>query len=194
MPAKSDITPLIQRAECGDQAGAAELAAVVYDRLRAIAQEQMARERPGHSLAATDLVHEAYVRLVGPAGEPVRWGGRTPFRLAAVEAMHRILVDHARRRGAVKRGGGRARLTLSGVVDLASDENAEEILAFDGAFLRLSEQMPEAAAVVRMRFYAGLSVEQTAETLGVSERTVNREWTYARAFLAREMSREDGRE
>jgi RNA polymerase sigma factor (TIGR02999 family) len=150
----------------------------------------MRDERTGHTLQATALVHEAYVRLLGAEGAGVAWSGLSHFYAAAGEAMRRILVEHARKRGAVVRGGGRAALDLSGVADLATRATEAQIVSLDGAFGRLEQEMPVAAAVVRLRFYAGLSVEQTAKALGMSGRTVIREWTYARAWLVRELSQD----
>ncbi len=155
---------------------------LVYDQLRAVAQRALAAERPDHTLQATALVHEAYLKLVGEREIP--WASRAHFYVAAAEAMRRILIDHARARGRVKRGGGgRARLTLSDVTDLAS--KPDQILRFDEAFGRLEGESPEVAAIVRLRFFAGLSVEQTAEALGLSTSTVDRRWAFARAWLYR---------
>jgi RNA polymerase sigma factor (TIGR02999 family) len=177
----SPATRLALAAGAGDRRAADALLPLVYDQLRAIAHERMAMERPGHTLQATALVHEAYVKLVGAGDIP--WSGRAGFFYAASEAMRRILIDHARRRNAQKRQEPAVRATLHDIADLASAEDSSEILAFDEAFLRLEGEHPQAAAVVRLRFYAGLSVEQTAEALSVSPRTVNREWTFARAWL-----------
>jgi RNA polymerase sigma factor (TIGR02999 family) len=182
--AEQDPSPasrLIVAAGAGDPRAAEDLLPLVYGQLRAIAESRMASERPGHTLQATALVHEAYVKLVG--GGEIPWSGRAGFLHAASEAMRRILIDHARRRNAQKREGPAVRPTLKDVADLASAEDSFEILAFDEAFLRLEGEHPKAAAVVRLRFYAGLSVEQAAEALGISPRTVNREWTFARAWL-----------
>lgn len=168
----------------------------VYDQLRAIARRQIVDERPGHTLQATALVHEAYLRL---AKAGVSWSSPGAYYTAAAEAMRRILIEHARRRGAVKRGGGpdggggrpAARLVdLGGVLDLAASEDPQEIVSLDAAIVRLEEQTPVAGAVVRLRFFAGLTVEQTARALGVSSRTVNREWRYGRAWLYRALTEE----
>ena len=177
----SPATRLILAAGVGDRRAADELLPLVYDQLRAIAQERMAAERPGHTLQATALVHEVYLKLAGASDIP--WSGRAGFLYAASESMRRILIDHARRRNAQKRERPQARPTLRDVADLASAEDSFEILAFDEAFLRLEHEYPAAAAVVRLRFYAGLSVQETAAALSVSPRTVNREWTFARAWL-----------
>ena len=159
-----------------------DLLPLVYDELRAIARQRMAQENPGHTLQTTALVHEAYVRLAG--GGDARFANRAHFFHAAAEAMRRILTEHARRRGSMKRGGGQ-RLAPSNVLDLAAAPDSEQILALDDAIRRLEQEMPQAAAVVRLRFYAGLSVDDAAEALGIAPRTVNREWTYARAWLFR---------
>lgn len=156
---------------------------LVYGKLREIAAQRMAGERPGHTLDATGLVHEAYLKLVhGPLG----WHGKAQFYAAAAEAMRRILVDHARARGRGKRGGGRTRLPLD-VVELASREDPSEILSVDEAVRRLEERDPRMAEIVKLRFFAGLSDEETARALGITDRTVRREWTLARAFLQREL-------
>ena len=156
----------------------------MYDQLRELARQRMAGERDGHTLQATALVHEVYLRLAGGAG--AAWSSRTQFFFAAAEAMRRILIDHARARGQLKRGGGRRRVPLN-VLDLAADEQIPEILALDEAILRLEQDAPGVAAVVRLRFYAGLSIDETAQTLGISRSTVKREWTYARARLFSEL-------
>lgn len=168
------------------------LAEQVYEQLRAIARREMSQERPGHTLQATALVHEAYLRLA-KAGVP--WSSPGAYYTAAADAMRRILIEHARRRGAEKRGGGQpaaALVDLGGVLDLAEAEDPEQIVSLDGAIRRLEEETPVAGAVVRLRFFAGLTVEQTAQALGVSSRTVNREWRYGRAWLYRVLTEEDG--
>jgi len=152
----------------------------VYEELRAIAQARMAAERQEHTLQATALVHEAYMRLVGDGG--LAWADRAQFYHAAAEAMRRILIEHARKRGRVKRGGDRKRLPVS-VLDLAAAEDSAEILAVEEAIRRLEGEDREAAAVVRLRFFAGLSVEETSQALARSPRSVAREWAYARARL-----------
>jgi RNA polymerase sigma factor (TIGR02999 family) len=156
------------------------LAELVYDELRKVAQRRLAEERPGHTLQATALVHEVYLKLSEGRQKP--WSGRAEFFAAAAEAMRRILIDHARRRGAEKRGGGRRPLPLN-VVDLTELDNPAMILALDEAIVRLEREEPRVAAVVRLRFYAGLTAEETAEALGQSRRTVMRDWEYARAWL-----------
>jgi RNA polymerase sigma factor (TIGR02999 family) len=160
---------------------------LVYDQLRGAAQMQLAGERgggAGHTLSATALVHEAYLRLAGPREVP--WAGRAHFYAAAAQAMRRILLDHARTRA--RRSGGPVPLEGIGDVAALAGADSEQIVAVDGALTRLESEDPEAAAVVRLRFYAGLSVEQAAEALGLSPRTAARLWTYARAVLYRALS------
>jgi RNA polymerase sigma factor (TIGR02999 family) len=180
----NDITYLLQRAGAGDPEAASELLPLVYEQLRARARKEMAGERPGHSLQPTALVHEAYLRLIGT--RQLTWDGRAHFYVAAAEAMRRILIEHARKRGRVKRGGGQRRVPLS-VVDLAERCDVEEIVSLDDAIRRLEERDKRMADVVRLRFYTGLSETETAAALGVTGRTVRREWALARAWLLREL-------
>jgi len=163
------------------------LFSVVYAQLRAAAQQRVASERPDHTLQATALVHEAYMRLLESG---MTFTSPGAFHHAAAEAMRRILIEHARRHGRRKRGGGRSRLDLDGVLDLAAAGDPEQIESLVSALGRLEEQTPLAGAVVRLRFYAGLSIEETARALGVSSRTVNREWRYGRAWLYRTLEDE----
>ena len=152
----------------------------VYAELRAAARAQLRYERSDHTLQATALVHEAYLRLLG--GAYPNWNDRQHFFRAAAEAMRRILVEHARRRARVKRGANPIRVSLPDV-DSATNHDPVEILALDEAIRRLEEQDPSAADIVRLRFFTGLSVEETAQILDLSERTVKREWAFARAWL-----------
>jgi len=161
---------------------AEELLSQVYQELRRLAHHRMKAERPDHTLQSTALVHEAYARLVGN-GE-VDWKNRAHFFHAAAEAMRRILIEHARARSGPKRGGGRVRIPLD-VLDLATQDDPGQILALEEAISRLEQKDAQAARVVRLRFYAGLSVEETAKAIGISERTVKRDWAFARAFLVR---------
>jgi RNA polymerase sigma factor (TIGR02999 family) len=159
-----------------------ELPSIVYSMLKAIAAKQMAGERAGHTLTATALVHEAFLRL-DPGVEPA---DKSEFYHAAAGAMRRILIDHARARGTEKRGGGWRKLeAIEEVADLARDTPPDDILALDDAVARLEREDPEAGAVVRLRFFAGLSGERAAELLGISARQVDREWAFARAYLTR---------
>jgi RNA polymerase sigma factor (TIGR02999 family) len=186
----SDVTRLIDGAAAGDPRAAAELLPLVYDELRRLAAERLANEKSGQTLQPTALVHEAYLRLVAspgrasPGREPgeVQFNGRGHFFAAAAEAMRRILVESARRKGRHKHGGGRERIDLD-QIDPARDEAAERLLAIDEALDRLAAEDPAAAAVVKLRFFAGLTVEESAAALGVSTRTVNRHWEFARAWL-----------
>ena len=161
---------------------------LVYDELRGLARAKLRHEQQGHSLQATALVHEAYIRMLG-ADSP-SWNDRGHFFRAAAEAMRRILIDHARKRVRVKRGGGRIQVTLRDV-DVGTGLPLEDLLALDEAIQRLEGQDPRMAEIVRLRFFAGLSVEETAKALEVSERTVKREWAVARAWLFEAM-RESG--
>jgi RNA polymerase sigma-70 factor, ECF subfamily len=170
-----------------------QLLPLVYDELRRAAQQCLKGERAGHTLQATALVHEAYVKLVGPREIP--WQNRAHFYAAAVQAMRRIMIDHARARTAASRGGGhgeslmeaegarRAALGLSGLPDLDSAEEAAGFLILDAAVARLEGVDPEAAQVVRLRYLGGLTIEQTAEAMGVSAPTVKRSWAFARGWL-----------
>jgi RNA polymerase sigma factor (TIGR02999 family) len=165
-----------------------ELLAAVYDQLRALARQRLRGERAGHTLTATALVHEVYLRL--SQGRRVPWGSEAHFYVAASEAMRQILLDHARSRGRAKRGGGRTRMPLN-VLDLAADAETNQIVALDRHFCRLEHEHPDAAVVVRLRFYAGLTVDRSAEVLGMSPRQVDRLWAYARAWLYRAVQEAD---
>ena len=182
MPGMGEVTRLLADAGRGNRAAAAELMPLIYDELRRLAGARMAQEAPGHTLQATALVHEAYLRLVGD--EDLVWDSRGHFFTAAAEAIRRILIEHARKRNRLKRGGGRQRCPIS-VADLAAEYDLEEILAVDEAVRRLEQEDSQAADVVRLRFYAGLSVEETARALNLSPRSAAREWAYARAWLFR---------
>lgn len=163
-----------------------ELVGMVYAQLRAIAQRQLSQERPGNTLQATALVNEAYLRLVGL--ERIAWQSKGHFFAAAAEAMRRVLIDHARKKNAKKRGGDWAR-TMTSVVDLAADDRLGDFVELDEAVQKLAIEDDRAATVVRLRFLAGLSLEETAEALGVSRSSVDRDWSYARAWLLRELER-----
>jgi RNA polymerase sigma factor (TIGR02999 family) len=168
---------------------AERLSDTVYGHLRAIAQHKLAQERAGHTLQATALVHEAYVRLNVSGSVPVELGPR--FYWAAAEAMRRILIEHARAKKAVKRGGHAERVdwteAVTGVADLARAGNPEQIEALDGAIVRLQEQDARAADVVHLRFFAGLTLDEVGAALGISARSAKRDWEYARAWLLREL-------
>ncbi|MHC5028631.1 MAG: sigma-70 family RNA polymerase sigma factor [Planctomycetota bacterium] len=176
---RTEVTRILNDMQERDDA-AAELLPLVYDQLQAIAQQRMRQERAGHTLQATALVHEVYVRLIGD--RQASWEGRGHFFRAAADAMRRVLIDHARKRNSQKRGGGKPSIPLS-VVDLAVENDPAQILAMDEALTRLEAEDPRAAEVVQLRFFAGLSVDETCEAMGLSERTVMREWAFARARL-----------
>jgi RNA polymerase sigma factor (TIGR02999 family) len=181
------VTMLLEAASAGEAGAATRLMALVYDHLRSIARERLAGERPGHTLQATALVNEAYVRLLGKPG--ATFEGRGHFFRAAAQAMRRILIDHARARNADKRGGGKAALRISGIADVAVLSESEGIMSLDDAILRLEKVDERAAAVVRLRFYAGLPDEWIAETLSLSVRSVRRDWAFARAWLREDLER-----
>ena len=166
-----------------ESAELAQLIPAVYAQLRELARQKMAEERDGHTLQTTALVHEAYLRLFGTG--QVRFESRQHFFRAAAEAMRRILVEHARSRGRVKRGGRKQRVPLD-LADAAAEMDRDDLLALDELISKLAEKSPDAATVVRLRFYVGLSIDQTADALGVNPRSVDREWKYARAWLFRE--------
>lgn len=182
-----DITMLLNRA---DAASGSELLEQVYDQLRRIAQVRMGEERRDHTLQATALVHEAYAKLLGDTD--LSWESRAHFFNAAAQAMRRILIDHARTKNAIKRGGQQNRVPIS-LVDLAEQQDPTEIMALEEALQTLEREDERAAQIVSLRFFAGLSVERTALALGISERTVIREWTFARARLFELMQGESGR-
>ncbi len=187
-----DATMLMAAAANGDRAAADRLMPLVYEQLRKAAQLGLASERAGHTLSATALVHEAYLKLAGPREVP--WGGRAHFYAAAAESMRQILLDHAKARIRLKRGGPDLRresgADFKDVVQLASDD-PEQIVRFNDAFRRLETESPDGAAVVRLRFYAGLSVDQTAEALGLSTSTVDRRWAFARAWLYQQLQQSE---
>jgi RNA polymerase sigma factor (TIGR02999 family) len=169
----------------GDQQASQDLLPLVYEQLRAIAARSMQFERPDHTLQPTALVHEAFLKLVGPRSSP--WAGEAHFFAAAADAMRQILRDHAKAKGRQKRGGKRIREAVN-LADVAAIENSEEILALDEALCRLEQQEPEVGRVVRLRFFAGLSIDQIAELLQIAPRTVDRRWQFARAWLFRELA------
>jgi RNA polymerase sigma factor (TIGR02999 family) len=177
----NEVTRLLSAAERGDPQTAEQLLPLVYDELRQLAVQRLAQERPGHTLQPTALVHEAYLRLIGPGDEP-RWDGRAHFFAAAAEAMRRILVDFARRKHRLKRGGDRQRVDLQ-AVEAASAGPSEDLLALDEALELLAAEDRQKAELVKLRYFAGLSVEEAARCLGLSRATADRYWAYARAWL-----------
>jgi RNA polymerase sigma factor (TIGR02999 family) len=177
----SDVTQILQQIESGDPSAAEQLLPLVYDELRKLAAARMAQEAPGQTLQATALVHEAYVRLVN-GNDGQRWNGRGHFFGAAAEAMRRILVENARRRERDKRGGDWKRVSLDRV-DFAQSAAPRELLALDEALERLAAEDGTAALLVKLRFFAGFSIEQAGETLELSRTAAYRLWSYARAWL-----------
>jgi RNA polymerase sigma factor (TIGR02999 family) len=186
-----DVTRVLEAIERGDACAVNDLLPLVYDQLRREAQRRMADERPDHTLQATALVHEAYLRLVGDRRIP--WQNRAHFYAAAAEAMRRILLDHAKSRGREKRGGGHKRVPLS-VADVAESWNFDETLSLDEALRRLVDRDPDIGRVVELRFFAGLSIDDTAAALGVSKATVKRRWEFGRSWLYRELTRDGDHE
>ncbi|WP_437992426.1 ECF-type sigma factor [Sorangium sp. So ce145] len=187
----SDVTRMLGEIAAGRREAAGELLPVVYGELRKLAAAQLSRLRPGETLQPTALVHEAYLRLVG-AADP-GWNGRGHFFGAAAQAMRELIVDHVRRRSAAKRGSGRRPAELDAAFDVASgDLGLEDVLAVDAALKRLEGAHPRKAQVVVMRYFGGLSEEESAEALGVTARTVERDWRFARAFLHEALEQKDG--
>ncbi len=181
-----EFTGLLAALRPGDRDAFGAVFPLVYDELRQMARRRMRGERPGHTLSPTALVHETYLKLLGL--ERIEWRNRAQFFALAAQAMRQVLVDHALRRKAQKRGGGQVHVTLSEGVG-GRTLPVEEILALDEVLRRLEEIDGRRARVVVCRFFAGMEVEETAAALGVSEATVKRDWTYARAWLHRELER-----
>jgi len=175
----SDVTEILNAMTGGDAEAGSRLLPLVYNELRRLAAQKLSREAPGQTLDATALVHEAYLRLVGPA-DTRRWNDRGHFFAAAATAMRRILIDNARRKGAEKRGGGIQRQALD---DIAAPAPNEELLAIHEALDKLAETEPQKAKLVELRYFAGLTGEQAADVLGISPTTADRHWAYVRAWL-----------
>jgi RNA polymerase sigma factor (TIGR02999 family) len=189
----TEVTRILEAIEQGDRHAANQLLPLVYEELRRLAAQKLAREKPGQTLDATALVHEAYLRLVGSGDASAlrerHWQGRTHFLAAAAEAMRHILVDNARRKRRARHGGGRQRVALDEAVP-APPTAANDLLALDEALTRLAAQDPEAAGVVQLRYFAGLSVEEAALSLDISRASAYRHWNFARAWLLQELSGE----
>jgi RNA polymerase sigma-70 factor, ECF subfamily len=179
---REDVTQVLEQLRGGDRKAADKLLPMVYDEFRALARHYLAQERANHTLQPTALVHEAYMKLVDQTR--VDWQGKSHFFAVAAQAMRRILVDHARSRHRDKRGGGRARVVLDEAVAL-SPQKDEDVIALDEALEKLAALDPRQAKVVELRFFGGMNVEEVAEALGVSKRTVEGDWTFARAWLSR---------
>jgi RNA polymerase sigma factor (TIGR02999 family) len=188
-PPTSDgaVTVLLRRLGAGDQAAADELLRAIYQELRRVAATKLGDERSGHTFQPSDLVHEAYCRLVGRDGL-ARWNSRRHFFSAAAEAMRRMLIDHAREKMSQKRGGDRHRVDLPDGL-IADEQKAESLLALEEALSRLEIEAPEKAQVVKLRFFGGLTSEEVASALEISTTSADRYWAYARAWLKNEMGR-----
>jgi RNA polymerase sigma factor (TIGR02999 family) len=185
----SEVTRILSAIEQGDPRAAEQLLPLVYDALRKLAAERMAQEKPGQTLQATALVHEAYLRLVD-VGRAQHWNSRGHFFAAAAEAMRRILVDNARRKQSQKRGGGRVRRDLDQFA-AATSERLDEVLDIDAALTGLAAADPQAAELVKLRYFAGLSIPQAAAALGIAPRSADFLWAYARAWLLRSLGGAD---
>lgn len=185
-PSREDVTVLLQAAAKGELEASDRLFSVIYNELHRIASAYMNQERAGHTLQPTALVHEAYLKLLGPAADAGRFENRRHFIAAAAVAMRRILINHARAKKAEKRGGGRPVLALDEVA-AAFEGRSIDLIALDEALTRLAALDPEQARLVELRFFGGMSFDQCAEVLGVSPRTVHYEWSHARAWLRAEL-------
>jgi RNA polymerase sigma factor (TIGR02999 family) len=183
----SEVTRILSAIEHGDPSAAEQLLPVVYDELRRLAAQRLAQEKPGQTLQATALVHEAYIRLVD-VDKAQHWNSRGHFFAAAAEAMRRILVESARRKNAEKHGAGWQRLELLDA-ELAMDSTSDDLFAVDEALTRFAAVHPRAAQLVHLRFFLGQTLEEAAAHLGVDPRTAYRDWSYARAWLRRELDR-----
>ena len=179
----SEITQLLDAAAAGDRRAAAQILPLVYDELRKLAAAKMAAESPGHTLQATALVHDAYLRLIGDQ----QFEGRGHFFTAAAEAMRRILVNHARDRNRLKRGGGRRRVDLDRIT-AAAEADDDDLVELDAALDRFAEKYPVASELVKLRFFAGMTLGEAAESLNIPRRTADRYWSFARAWLAQNLS------
>jgi RNA polymerase sigma factor (TIGR02999 family) len=188
--ASKTVSELLTRWRAGDRSALDSLLPLVYDELRRLARKHLRSERPGHTLQSTALVHEAYLRLAGKSSLQVE--NRTHFFGIAAGVMREILVDHARRRGAAKRGSNCLTLTLDEAVALPK-KRAVDLIALDDALNGLAAMDPRQSRIVELRFFGGLSIEETSDALGISRATANREWTTARLWLQRELSRSEAR-
>jgi RNA polymerase sigma-70 factor (ECF subfamily) len=184
----SRVTQILGEIKAGDRSALEKLLPLVYDELRELAASHLKRERKNHTLQPTALVHEAYLKLMDQSR--VDWQGRTHFFAVGAQAMRRILVDHARHRRAAKRGGGRLRITFDEEL-IAGPQQDEDILAVDDALVKLTRLDPQHGRMVELRFFGGLTVAEVAESLEMSKRSVEREWTMVRAWLRRELSEAD---
>lgn len=184
----AEVTQILSQIESGDRSAAEQLLPLVYDELRRLAKSKLAHEKPGQTLQATALVHEAYLRLVGRSQDGMAWDGRGHFFAAAAEAMRRILVDNARRKQRVRHGGELVRDELEDEIEIEAPEFREDLLALDAALDKLKQVNGTAAELVQLRYFAGLSLAKAAEMLDISTRSADRIWAYAKAWLLREMT------
>lgn len=187
----TDVTQVLAALERGDRSAADQLLPLVYAELRRLAQNRMSHETPGHTLQATALVHEVYLRLVGNDNQDREWHSRAHFYAAAAEAMRRILVENARKKRRLKHGGERERVDLETVAVVMTDVR-EDVLALDDALTKLAVVDKQAAEITQLRYFAGLSFPEVATALGISTRTAERKWAYARAWLHCEIHKSDG--
>jgi RNA polymerase sigma factor (TIGR02999 family) len=178
----SEMTRILDAITSGDQRASAELLPLVYNDLRKLAAQKLAQEKPGQTLDATALVHEAYLRLLGPAGSDQSWNSRGHFFSAAAEAMRRILIENARRKQRIKHGGERSRVELDDACRI-SDSPLDDLLALDEALARLAAEAPAKAELVKLRYFAGLTTEEAAAAMDISLATAKRYWAYSRAWL-----------
>ncbi|MCP4097236.1 MAG: sigma-70 family RNA polymerase sigma factor [Planctomycetaceae bacterium] len=186
----SEVTIILREIEYGDQKAAEQLLPLVYAELRKLAASKIANEKPGMTIQATALVHEAFVRLVDKT-TPQHWDNTRHFFSAAAESMRRILIERARQRASLKRGGDRARLELDAIAPAIAPLGCNDILGLDEALKKLEQQHPRKAEIVKLRFFAGLTVKQAADTLQISTSTAENDWAYARSWLKLEMANQD---
>jgi RNA polymerase sigma factor (TIGR02999 family) len=178
----TNVTQILERIQASDPSAAEQLLPLVYDELRKLAAQKLAQEKPGQTLQATALVHEAYLRLLGPARAEQPWNSRGHFFSAAAEAMRRILIESARRKRGIKHGGGRSRIELDEAC-CVTDAVSDDLLALDEVLTKLAVEAPVKAELVKLRYFAGLSVEESAAAMNISPATAKRYWAYARAWL-----------
>ena len=178
----TNVTQILERIQASDPSAAEQLLPLIYDELRKLAAQKLAQEKPGQTLQATALVHEAYLRLLGPAGAEQPWNSRGHFFSAAAEAMRRILIESARRKRGIKHGGGRSRIELDEAC-CVTDAVSDDLLALDEVLTKLAVESPVKAELAKLRYFAGLSVEESAAAMNISPATAKRYWAYARAWL-----------
>lgn len=183
----ADVTQILNAIEQGDAQAADKLLPLIYEELRILAAQKISHEKPGQTLQATALVHEAYIRLVET--ESQNWNNRNHFFMAAAEAMRRILIENARRKKSLKYGGDRQRVDLDNT-GIAINESADDLIALDEALKKLSFEDPTKAELVKLRYFAGLSIDQSAEILGISRATAIRHWSFTRAWLFHHIKRD----